>query len=54
MIWTLTFDNDVVIELSIPGAVEDDVRTQVEYEVAQGWHTGVDSNNTFSITNRED
>lgn len=54
MIWTMTFDNDVVVELSIPGAVEADVRTQMEYEVSQGWHSGVDSTNTFTITNREE
>lgn len=47
--WRMTFDNSVVLEMEIPGSTETDVRTQIEYEVAQGWHSGVDASNTFTI-----
>lgn len=49
MMWRMTFNNSVVIEMTIPGSTESDVREQIEYEVAQGWHSGVDASNTFTI-----
>lgn len=45
----ITFNNGVVLDLVLyEHAVDADVRAQIDYEVSQGWHTGVDSSNTYT------
>jgi len=49
---TITFDNGVELELALyETATEEEIREQVDYEVAQGWHLGVSSDNTYTWEN---
>lgn len=49
---TITFDNGVELQLALyETATEEEIREQVDYEVAQGWHSGVTSSNSYTWEN---
>lgn len=46
---TITFDNGVELQLALyETATDQEVKAQVDYEVAQGWHLGVTSSNEYT------
>ena len=49
---TITFDNGVELQLALyESATDEEVRQQINYEVSEGWHLGVTSDNTYTWEN---
>lgn len=46
---TITFNNGTTLTLKLyANATDAEVREQIDYEISQGWHAGVDSTNTYT------
>tara|TARA_R110000803_G_C11901437_1_gene312167 strand:+ start:392 stop:553 length:162 start_codon:yes stop_codon:yes gene_type:complete len=50
MNYIFTFDNAETLELTLTNTNDTEIRQQLDYEISQGWHEDVTSDNMYTYS----